>query len=69
MEQFKKLNSVEKAIADAIVQQNDIFRASQDAQIRNMQQLHNITEAKVELEHRKTRQIILDPVEKIIQGR
>ena len=61
-DQFKKLDVIEKTIADAIIQQKDIFDAFHI-------QLHQNTQDAIKHEHGKTRQVIIDTSEKRIQGR
>jgi hypothetical protein len=58
---FTRLNAAEKRIADAIIQQQDVFIAFQ---IHHLQK----TQVAIQREHDRTRNMIVDASEKIIQS-
>jgi hypothetical protein len=60
-ESFQKLDAIEKSIADAIIEQNDVFVAL-------YKHFHDDTQKSIKREHDKTRQVIMDVSEKMIQG-
>jgi hypothetical protein len=60
-ESFQKLDNIEKRIADAIIEQNDVFAVLH-------KHFHDDTQKSIKREHDKTRQVIIDVSEKMIQG-
>ena len=60
-DQYMKLDTVPKIIADAIIWQQDVFVAFH-------KQLYQITRNTIEQEHGKTRQVIVNMSEKILLG-
>jgi len=68
VDQYRKLNETEKKVADAIIQQKDVFVAFHDAQNKLMIELHQSTQTTVKHEHEKTLQVVVSVSQKSIQG-
>jgi hypothetical protein len=68
MDQFQKLDMVEKSIVDAIIKQKDVFVALHNAQSQMMLQLHDSIQATIEQELEKTHELIIRESQKKFQG-
>jgi hypothetical protein len=58
-DQLRKLDSVEKSIIDAIIQQKDVFIALHDAQNNVIIQLHDSTQGTIQQQHEQTRELVI----------
>jgi hypothetical protein len=57
---FDKLDATGKKIVNAIVNREDVFLAAQAAQSDMIKALHDDSAAQNKLEHKETRQIVVD---------